>query len=123
MGISCSRWESVFMGATPDQVLSIAVLTAFHVLWLQHPGTYDVRRTDDDILSAFPQIVLKAFAADLRDGHSVLSHPVEGDLAGPDGIAKPITMRDVLNKIIHGKPARIDVLETGIWLTFSNVLP
>lgn len=114
------------MGATPDQVLSIAVMLAFHELWLRHPGTYEVRPTNVEVLAALPQITLKAFAADMRDngfGDSVGTFSIDGELIGPDGRSKPITVRDVLNKIIHGRPSQVDVLNTGIWLTFTNVRP
>lgn len=114
------------MGATPDQVLSIAVLIAFHDLWLRHPGTHEVRPTDDEVLSALPQIALKAFAADMRDngfGDSVNAHSVDGELTEPDGRSTPITVRDVFNKIIHGTPSQVDVLDASIWLTFTNLRP
>jgi hypothetical protein len=114
------------MGATPNQVLSIAVLLAFHELWLEHPGTYEVRPTGNDVLAALPQIFMKAFAADQRDngfGPSVDAHRVEGELTASDGNPTSITVRDVLNKIIHGRPSKVEVLETTIWLTFTNVRP
>jgi hypothetical protein len=114
------------MGATPNQVLSIAALLAFHELWLGHPGTYEVRSTENDVLAALPQIFLKAFAADQRDngfGPGVSEHRVEGELTSSDAHPTPITVRDVLNKIIHGRPSKVDVLETTIWLTFTNVRP
>jgi len=112
------------MGATPNQVLSIAVLVAFHELWLGHPGTYEVRPTENDLLAALPQIFVKAFAADQRDngfGPEVDAHRVEGELITSDGHPTSITVRDVLNKIIHGRPSKIEVLETTVWLTFTNV--
>lgn len=114
------------MGATPNQVLSISVLLAFHELWLGHPGVYEVRPTEDDVLAALPQIFVKAFAADQREngfGPSVGRHPIEGELIASDGNPTPITVQDVLNKIIHGRPSKVEVLETAIWLTFTNVRP
>ena len=114
------------MGATPNQVLSIAVLLAFHELWLEHPGSYEVRSTENDAFAALPQIFVKAFAADQRDngfGTAVEEHGVEGELTTSDGAATPVTVRDVLNKIIHGRPSKVEVLGTTIWLTFTNVRP
>jgi hypothetical protein len=114
------------MGATPNQVLSIAVLLAFHELWLGHPGTYEVRPTESDVLATLPQIFVKAFAADQRDngfGPGVGVHRVEGELTASDGHPAPITVRDILNKIIHGRPSKVEVFETAIWLTFTNVRP
>jgi hypothetical protein len=101
-------------------------MLAFHDLWLGHPGTYEVRPTDNDVLAALPQISVKAFAADQRDsgfGPSVGTHLVEGELTLSDGIPTPITVHDILNKIIHGRPSKVEVLEDAIWLTFTNVRP
>jgi hypothetical protein len=102
------------MGATPNQVLSIAALLAFHELWLGHPGTYEVRPTENDVLAALPQIFVKAFAADQRDngfGPGVGEQRVEGELTSTDGHPTPITVRYILNKIIHGRPSKFEVLE------------
>lgn len=114
------------MGATPNQVLSIAVLLAFHELWLGHPGSYEVRPTENDVLAALPQIFVKAFAADQREngfGPGIGAHRIAGELTASDGRVTSITVRDILNKIIHGRPSKIEVLETTIWLTFANVRP
>jgi hypothetical protein len=114
------------MGATPNQVLSMAVLLAFHELWLAHPGTYEVLPTDNELSAALPQIFIKAFAADQREngfGPGVGAHHVEGELTASDGSPTTITVRDVLNKIIHGRASKVEVLETNIWLTFTNVRP
>jgi hypothetical protein len=114
------------MGATPNQVLSIAVLLAFHELWLEHPGSYEVRPTENDVLAALPQIFVKAFAADQRDngfGPGVEARSIEGELTTSDGSSTPVTVRDVFNKIIHGRPSKVEVLGTAIWLTFTNVRP
>src|SRR4051794_36513873 len=93
-------------------------LRAVNDLWIQHPGTYIVKEEAVDLVPALAQICIKALATDLRDSSSARrqrSIVVSGCLLnagqrirGTDA-STSINVRDVVNKIIHGRPTKIEV--------------
>ena len=61
------------MGARPEQQLALNFLTAVHTLWIQHPGTYHVRETTEDIVPALAHMCIKALASDVRDDDALIT--------------------------------------------------
>lgn len=110
------------MGARADQQLALSFLTTVMTLWMRHPGTYKVAETDSDLVPALAQMCIKALAADVRDGVEVARQrrPVVGELAYRDGRKSNLTVRDVVNKIIHGSPERVVVTADDVLLYFVN---
>jgi hypothetical protein len=115
------------MGARPEQQLALNFLAAVHDLWIQHPGTYTVEESADDLVPSLAQMCIKALASDVRDDDSAvdqLDMPIDGVLAngsqnlkGFDGLA-PLTLREALNKIIHGIPVSVEVRDDDVKLHF-----
>lgn len=119
------------MGARPEQQLALNFLAAVHALWIQHPGTYHVRETTDDIVPALAQMCIKALASDVRDDDArdqeqqahIGGIIMNGDQIIKGGVGQPqLTLRDALNKIIHGTPVSVEVRDSAVWLNFSNSL-
>jgi hypothetical protein len=110
------------MGARPDQQLALSFLSTLTTLWLRHPGKYRVEETDADLVPALAQMCIKALAADVRDGVEVSRQrrPVTGELIYPDDRRSMLTIRDVVNKIIHGGPERVEVTTNDVLLYFVN---
>lgn len=117
------------MGARPEQQLALNFLTAVHTLWIQHPGTYHVRETTEDIVPALAQMCIKALASDVRDDDArveerqahIIGVVMNGDQTIIGGVGQPqLTLRDALNKIIHGTPVSVEVRDSKLWLNFSN---
>jgi hypothetical protein len=117
------------MGARPEQQLALNFLAAIHDLWIQHPGRYIVAERADDLVAALAQMCIKALAADIRDDSSVAGkHDVriigrlanDGHILKGVGSAQPLTLDDVLNKIIHGTPTSVVVQDGAIQLHFQN---
>jgi hypothetical protein len=119
------------MGARPEQQLALNFLAAVHTLWIQHPGTYQVREATDDIVPALAQMCIKALASDVRDDDARAQEQqahidgviMNGDRTIKGGIGQPqLTLRDALNKVIHGTPVSVEVRDSAVWLNFSNSL-
>jgi hypothetical protein len=119
------------MGARPEQQLALNFLAAVHALWIQHPGTYHVRETTDDIVPALAQMCIKALASDVRDDDArdqeqqahIDGVIMNGDQTIKGGVGQPqLTLRDALNKVIHGTPVSVEVRDSAVWLNFSNSL-
>ncbi|WP_156080817.1 hypothetical protein [Microbispora rosea] len=110
------------MGARPEQQLALNFLAAIHHLWVQHPGSYTVEESTDDLVPALAQMCIKALAADVRDGSPSGEQEVaiDGQLIQDDGAAVPLTLRDVVNKIIHGTPTLVEVRDGKVLLHFRN---
>ena len=117
------------MGARPEQQLALNFLAAVHDLWIQHPGTYQVEESVDDLVPALAQMCIKALASDVRDDDSTRHEQqmrIDGILTDGDQVVKggpdqpSLTLRDTLNKAIHGIPAAVEVRDDGIWLRFNN---
>ncbi|MFF5249081.1 hypothetical protein ACFY3V_32775 [Streptosporangium sp. NPDC000095] len=117
------------MGARPEQQLALNFLTAIHDLWVQYPGNYMVKESADDLVPALAQICIKALAADVRDGSSSSDQQgtaIDGQLLDVDrvlkgnGAAEQLTLRDVVNKIIHGTPTSVEVRNGDVLLHFRN---
>lgn len=111
------------MGAEPDLRLTWSFLSAVADLWSSHPGTYKVVDEAADLVPALAQMSIKALAAEVRE--SVLeadqAEHIDGELRSPNGLATPITVRDVANKVVHGSPERVVVEANGeIRLYFVN---
>ncbi|WP_143736912.1 hypothetical protein [Microbispora sp. GKU 823] len=110
------------MGARPEQQLALNFLDAIHRLWIQHPGSYTVRETIDDLVPALAQMCIKALAADVRDAPPADEQEIaiDGQLIQDDGATVPLTLRDVVNKIIHGTPTLVEVRDREVLLHFRN---
>ena len=117
------------MGARPEQQLALNFLAAIHDLWLAHPGTYHVEESLDDLVPALAQMCIKALASDVRDDDStqqVQQMPIDGVLMNGDRAVggnagrQQLTLRDALNKVIHGTPVSIEVRDDEVWLHFGN---
>lgn len=111
------------MGAQPDLRLTWSFLSAVADLWSSHPGTYKVVDEAADLIPALAQMSIKALAAEVRE--SVLeadqAEHIDGELRSPGGLATPVTVRDVANKVVHGSPERVVVDASGeIRLHFVN---
>jgi hypothetical protein len=109
------------MGAWPEQQLALNFLAAIHELWVENPGNYAVKESLDDLVPALAQMCIKALAADLRDElsparqHQIV---VDGRIVQADGTEKRPDLRDVLNKIIHGRPILVVVEDGAVQLHF-----
>jgi hypothetical protein len=117
------------MGARPEQQLALNFLAAVHDLWIQHPGTYSVEESIDDLVPALAQMCIKALASDLRDDDSTKQEQemhIDGVLVDDDrvirgGNGRPsLTLHVALNKIIHGTPTSVEVGGDDVRLHFSN---
>lgn len=111
------------MGAQPDLRLTWSFLNAIAQLWSEHPGTYKVADEVEDLIPALAQMAIKALAAEVRESvpPAAQAEPIEGELIGRNGVATPVTVRDVANKVVHGSPERVAVLDNGdIRLHFVN---
>lgn len=101
-------------------------------MWVDHPGIYHVEEVTDDLVSALAQMCIKALASDVRDDKAtglaqravIDGFIMDGDTPIMGGIdqAQP-TLRDALNKIIHGTPASVEVRDGIVWLNFRNSDP
>ncbi len=121
------------MGARPEQQLVLNFLRAVHDLWIQHPGTYVVQEETIDLVPALAQTCIKSLATDLRDDPHVTgqrSTLVSGCLLnagqavrGCGGEAESIALRDILNKVIHGTPTKVEVRSDEVALHFRNSTP
>ncbi len=120
------------MGARPEQQLALTFLSAVHHLWIQHPGTYVVTESTEDLVLALAQMCIKALAADVRDDPFLAdkqSEPVNGRLVNngqilaESGSATTLTLHDVLNKVIHGTPTLVVVQEGDVRLYFESSSP
>ena len=117
------------MGARAEQQLALGFLDAVHALWIQYPGSYVVEESNSDLVAALAQMCIKALAADIRDGSSLSDQQriiIQGQLLDGttprrgDGTNDPLTLRDVVNKIIHGSPTLIIVHDDRVELHFKN---
>ncbi len=117
------------MGARPDQQLALNFLAAVHELWVKNPGTYSVEESMDDLVPALAQMCIKALASDVRDDGSIAHMQgmhIDGALANGSQVLKgyngqqPLTLRDALNKIIHGTPTSVEVCDGEVRLHFRN---
>lgn len=110
------------MGARPEQQLALSFLAVVGSLWSQHPGTYKVVETDTDLLPALAQMCIKSLAADVRDGveRHKQDRTMPGELVYRDGRRSELTIRDIVNKIVHGSPERIEVTDGDVRLYFVN---
>lgn len=120
------------MGARPDQQLALNFLAVVHELWVKNPGTYSVKESMDDLVPALAQMCIKALASDVRDNGSIAhmqgTH-IDGVLANGSQVLKgyngqrPLTLRDALNKIIHGTPTSVECATERCDYTSGIVLP
>lgn len=117
------------MGARPEQQLALNFLSAVHDLWVKYPGTYVVKESLDDLVPALAQMCIKALAADVRDGIPPADQyrtSVDGELLNHGQVLKgghadqQLTLRDVVNKIIHGTPAITEVSNRAVLPHFTN---
>jgi hypothetical protein len=117
------------MGARPDQQLALNFLAAVHELWVKNPGTYTVEESLDDLVPALAQMCIKALASDIRDSTftaHMQSIPISGALMKGSQVLKgynnqqQLTLRDALNKIIHGLPTLVEVCDEEVRLHFRN---
>jgi hypothetical protein len=110
------------MGARPDIRLSWSFLRALTEMWVAHPGTYKVEDEADDLVPALAQMCIKALAAEVREtvSQSGQAQPIAGELTQPSGTRTAVTVRDIANKVIHGSPERVVVLDGDIRLYFVN---
>jgi hypothetical protein len=110
------------VGAQPDLRLTWSFLSAIAELWSAHPGTYKVADEADDLIPALAQMSIKALAAEVRESVPLAAQTerIEGELMSPDGVASPVTVRDVTNKVVHGSPERVVVEDGDIRLYFVN---
>ena len=120
------------MGARPEQQLALNFLAAVHSLWVQHPGTYQVAESVDDLVPALAQMCIKALATDVRDDDSTRQEQqmhIDGVLMDGDRVIKggpdqpSLTLRETLNKAIHGMPVAVEVQDGCVWLHFSSSSP
>jgi hypothetical protein len=74
---------------------------------------------------------IKALASDVRDDDArdqerqarIDGFIMNGDQTIKGGVGQPqLTLRDALNKVIHGTPVSVEVRDNAIWLNFSNSL-
>jgi hypothetical protein len=86
----------------------------------------------DDLVPALAQMCIKALALDVRDDDSTVHKqrmPIRGVLMNDTQIPKgenglpPLTLRDALNKIIHGTPTSVEVRDDDLRLYFSSTSP
>ena len=110
------------MGAQPDLRLTWSFLSAIAELWSAHPGTYKVADEAEDLIPALAQMSIKALAAEVRESVSLADQTerIEGELISRGGVASPVTVRDVANKVVHGSPERVVVDNGDIRLHFVN---
>ena len=88
-----------------------------------------VEESLDDLVPALAQMCIKALASDVRDDDStqqVQQMPIDGVLMNGDRAVggnagrQQLTLRDALNKVIHGTPVSIEVRDDEVWLHFGN---
>jgi hypothetical protein len=95
--------------------LTWSFLHAVADMWSSHPGTYRVVDEADDLVPAFAQMCMRAFASDVRNlpqsGAQALS--IRGELTNRSGGVSEVTVRQVANKFVHGNPERIVVQDDG----------
>ena len=119
------------MGARPEQQLALNFLAAVHDLWVQHPGTYEVTQSTNDLVPALAQMCIKSLAADVRDSRepaaaAAQNTVINGQLSERGGVisgartGRPLNLRDALNKIIHGTPSAVIVHNGIVELHFTN---
>jgi hypothetical protein len=116
-------WRWCLVGAQPDLRLTWSFLGAVADLWSTHPGTYKVVDEASDLIPALAQMSIKALAAEVRETvpEADQAELIDGELRSPVGLATPVTVRDVANKVVHGTPERVVVANNGeIRLHFVN---
>jgi hypothetical protein len=119
------------LGARPEQQLALNFLQAVHDLWIVRDQIIKVEERADDLVPALAQMCIKALAADLRDTTSAvfqMEATVTGGVARGNTVlkgegAEPLHIRDVVNKIVHGTPDRVEVQGGIIRLYFKNTIP
>jgi hypothetical protein len=117
------------VGARPEQQLALNFLSAVHDLWIQYPGNYVVEESIDDLVPALAQMCIKSLATDVRDGISLSDQrgtSIHGQLFDHGRVVRgaattgALSLRDVVNKIIHGTPALVEVDNRAVLLHFTN---
>ncbi len=110
------------MGARADIRLTWSFLSALTALWAVNPGTYKVEDEADDLMPALAQMCIKALATEVRETvpGSKQGREVPGALTLRNGGRQAITIRVVANKIVHGSPERVEVVDDDVRLYFVN---
>lgn len=91
-------------------------------MWTLHPGTYKVEDEADDLVPALAQMCIKALASEVRETVPLAkqAQTIAGELTLSSGRRTDVSIREVANKVVHGSPERVVVLDGDIQLYFVN---